>query len=399
VRKQLDHFKGRAIVLIADFNPVGTLDKIVNLHLKGEDLDVLSRYAEKLKARAIKIPGFTDVDVNYRSGKPEYHVVFDRNRAESLGVSTVTAGAELRARVEGIVPAQYRVNGIEYDIRVRLLENQRDIRKSFNSILIPNANFNMIPLNKVARGENRQGYSQINRLNKSRFVNLSGNIAAGGALASVTSELERLINKDPEFALPPGVTYNFEGQAKDMKDLFENMLLAMGLGVVLIYLVLASLYESFVTPFTILLALPLAVSGALIALLIFQKSLDIFSMIGFVMLLGVVAKNSILLVDYAQQLIYQGVPREKALVEAGRVRLRPILMTSLALIAGVLPIAIGLNEASSQRTSMGVAIVGGLVSSTILSLVVVPAAFGYIDDFRLWSRRLLGLPNTTKVEG
>jgi len=398
IRSQLEKYKGQAIVLIADFNPVGTTDKIVNLHFRGEDLDVLSRYAEKLRARAIEIPGFTDVDVNYRSGKPEYHVAFDRNRAESLGVSTVTAGAELRARVEGVVPAQYRRNGIEYDIRVRLQENQRDLRDSFESILIPNANFNMVPLAKVAKGINTQGYSQINRLNKSRFINLSGNIGSGGALASVTAELERIIKDDPEFALPPGVTYNFEGQAQDMKDLFENMLLAMGLGVILIYLVLASLYESFVTPFAILLALPLAVSGALVALLVFQKSLDIFSMIGFVMLLGVVAKNSILLVDYAQQLIYRGMSREKALIEAGRVRLRPILMTSLALIAGILPIAIGLNEASSQRTSMGVAVIGGLISSTILSLVVVPAAFGYIDDFRLWSRRVFGLSTSTKVE-
>jgi len=397
VRSQLEAMQDKAIVLIADFNPVGTTDKIVNLHLRGDDLDVLSSYASKLKQRATKIPGFTDVDVNYRSGKPEYHVVFDRNRAEALGVSTVTAGAELRARVEGIVPAQYRVNGIEYDIRVRLKEHQRDIRQAMDSVYVPNANFNMVPLSKVARGEEREGYSQINRLNKSRFVNLSGNIGVGGALASVISDLEKLINEDPAFALPPGVTYNFEGQAQDMKDLFENMILAMVLGVILVYLVLASLYESFVTPFTILLALPLAVSGALVALLIFQKSLDIFSMIGFVMLLGVVAKNSILLVDYAQQLIYQGMPREKALIESGRVRLRPILMTSLALIAGILPIAIGLNEASSQRTSMGVAIIGGLISSTVLSLVVVPAAFGYIDDFRLWSRKLFGLSDSTKV--
>jgi hydrophobe/amphiphile efflux-1 (HAE1) family protein len=397
VRKKLEVLKDKAILLIADFNAVGTSDKTVNLHLKGEDLSVLSAYANKLKERAQKIPGFADVDVNYRSGKPEYHVVFDRNRAEALGVSTVTAGAELRARVEGIVPAQYRVNGIEYDIRVRLEDSQKDIRQNLDSILVPNANFNMVPLSKVAKGEEKKGYSQINRLNKSRFVNLNGNIGAGGALAAVTTELERLIKEDPEFKLPLGVTYKFEGQAQDMRDLFENMLLAMGLGVILIYLVLASLYESFVTPFTILLALPLAVSGALVALLIFQKSLDIFSMIGFVMLLGVVAKNSILLVDYAQKLIYEGVAREKALIEAGRVRLRPILMTSLALIAGILPIAIGLNEASSQRTSMGVAIIGGLISSTLLSLVVVPAAFGYIDDLRIWSRKLFKLENSTKA--
>jgi hydrophobic/amphiphilic exporter-1 (mainly G- bacteria), HAE1 family len=391
IRSNLEPFQKEGTLLIGDFNPVGTTDKIVNLHLKGEDLVILSEYAEKLKARASKISGFTDVDVNYRSGKPEYHIVFHRVQAESLGVSTVTAGAELRARVEGVVPAQYRLGDSEYDIRVRLKNSQRDIRQNLNEVKIPNANFNMIPLSKVASGQQTQGFSQINRLNKSRFISLSGNIGSQGALAQIVEDLEKVIQQEPEYALPLGVTYRFEGQAQDMKDLFENMLLAMGLGIILVYLVLASLYESYITPLTILLALPLAVSGALVALFIFQKSLDIFSMIGFVMLLGVVAKNSILLVDYAQQLIYSGTEREKALIESGRVRLRPILMTSFALIAGILPIAIGLNEASSQRTSMGVAIIGGLISSTGLSLIVVPAAFGYIDDFRLWCRKLFRL--------
>lgn len=388
VRESLLSFKSELLVLIGDFNAVGTTDKALNLHLIGDDLVELSAYAQKLKNKIEKLPGFVDVDLNYRLGKPEYHVVFDRNRAEGLGVSTVTAGAELRARVEGIVAAQYRDSGNEYDIRVRLKEGQRDIRQNLDQVLVPNTNFNMVPLSRVASGKETTGFSQINRSNKMRFINISGNIGSGGALADIVSGVEKVINTDPEFKLPVGISYRFEGQAEDMKDLFSSMLLAMILGVILVYLVLASLYESFITPLTILLALPLAVSGALVALFIFQKSLDIFSMIGFVMLLGVVAKNSILLVDYAQQLIDQGLDREKALIEAGRVRLRPILMTSLALIAGILPIAIGLNEASAQRTSMGVAIVGGLISSTLLSLIVVPAAFGYVDDFRQFCRRI-----------
>ena len=163
----------------------------------------------------------------------------------------------------------------------------------------------------------------------------------------------------------------------------------MGLGILFIFLVLASLYESFVTPFTIMLALPLAIAESLVALFIAHQSLDIFSMIGIIMLLGVATKNSILLVDYANQLISQGDDRATAILEAGKTRLRPILMTTMALIAGTVPIAIGLNEASRQRTSMGIAIIGGLVSSTALTLVVVPAAFSFIDRFRVWSKRVL----------
>jgi HAE1 family hydrophobic/amphiphilic exporter-1 len=180
------------------------------------------------------------------------------------------------------------------------------------------------------------------------------------------------------------------------------MILAMGLGVLFIYLVLASLYESFITPFTIMLAMPLAMVGSLVMLAISRESLNIFSMIGMVMLMGVSAKNSILLVDYANQKIREGKTRSEAILIAGRTRLRPILMTTLALISGTIPLAIGLNEASKQRTSMGYAIIGGLISSTVLTLVVVPAAFSFLDRFRVWSnhwlKRLVGATDTEALK-
>lgn len=250
----------------------------------------------------------------------------------------------------------------------------------------------MIPLSKVAVGKNSSGYSQINRQNKARFINIEGNLGSKGNLGSITNAVEELLLKNPEFKLPEGIGYSFQGQAEDFKDLLANMMIAMLLGVIFIYLVLASLYDSFVTPLTILIALPMGIVGALIALFMTQKSIDIFSLIGLIMLLGVVAKNSILLVDYTVVLMGQGMARTEALIKACQTRLRPILMTSLALIAGTIPIAIGLNEASAQRTSMGIAIIGGLLSSTLLTLIVVPAAFGYIDDFRVWSlKKVQGL--------
>ncbi len=183
--------------------------------------------------------------------------------------------------------------------------------------------------------------------------------------------------------------YAFIGQAEDFAELGANMVVAMGAGMIFIFLVLSSLYESFVTPFTIMLALPLAICGSFVALFLAHESLNIFSMIGIVMLMGVATKNSILLVDYAHQALEAGLSREQAILQAGKTRLRPILMTTMALIAGTIPIALGLNEASRQRTSMGVAIIGGLISSTVLTLVVVPAAYSYVDRFRLWSQGLL----------
>ena len=167
------------------------------------------------------------------------------------------------------------------------------------------------------------------------------------------------------------------------------MITASALATIFIYLVLASLYESFITPFTIMLVLPLAICGAFIALFVTRQSLDLNSMIGCIMLLGVATKNSILLVDAANQLLQEGKSRADAVVQAGKMRLRPILMTTFALIAGMLPVAIGLNEASRQRMSIGISVIGGLISSTVLSLVVVPACFSYMDRFRVWSKTKL----------
>lgn len=391
VRELLKDLTSKMTLSVSDIDISGGAQKPLNLSLNSENLDVLGPYAEKLRDRIAKIPGLVDVDTNFKSGKPEYHVVFDREKTEALGVSTVSAGLELRYRTEGAEAAVFRKNGIEYKIRVKLADEFKDLRAQFNSTSVPNTNFNMIPLKRIARGEDTTGYSQINRQNKNRYIMISSNLGAGGNLGNATQEIEAIIAK--EIPLPAGVDFKFVGQAEDFKDLINNMVIAIGLGVTFIYLVLASLYESFITPFTILLALPLAISGAMILLFISGRTIDIFSMIGIVMLLGVAAKNSILLVDYTHQLLEEGLPRNQALLKAARTRLRPILMTSIALIAGTLPIAIGLTELGSQRQSMGVAIIGGLISSTVLTLVVVPAAFGYIDDFRLW---LYGMIKTTK---
>lgn len=382
VRKKVEQFQKEGSVLISDVDISGGGQKPFNFVIRGQNLEELAPYVDKLVTDMKKIPGLTDVDTNFRTGAPEFQVGFDRTRAEDLGISTGTAGAELRARVEGIVPAVFRAKGREYDVRVRLTEKDRDLRKEFDSTLVPNANGNMIPLNQVAHRKEVVGYSQINRQNKGRYIMVTGNLDAGASLDSIMKQTEDLVKTNTP---PPGIETSFLGQAQDLQDLLTNMLMAILLGVIFIYLVLASLYESFITPFTILLALPLAVCGALMALFVTGKSIDIFSMIGIVMLLGVVAKNSILLVDYANKLVEEeGKSVSEALFISCRTRLRPILMTSLALIAGMIPIAIGLNEASAVRTSMGVAIIGGLISSTFLTLYVVPAAYGYMHRFSIW---------------
>lgn len=391
-REALAELSKKAVIAVTDIDISGAGQKPLNLFLVGDNLDELSAYTLKLAERIKAIPGLIDVDTNFRAGKPEYRVVFDRQKSEALGISTTLAGTELRYRNEGATPAVYRQNGIEYKVRVKFPDESKDLRNEFSTTLIPNQNYNMVPLNRVAQAVEAKGYSQINRQNKGRYIAVSANLGPKGQLGGASAEIEKILNT--EMKPPLGINYKFEGQAQDFKDLMTNMSTAMGLGVLFIYLVLSSLYESFITPFAILLALPLAISGAFSGLFITGKTIDIFSIIGLILLMGVAAKNSILLVDYTNHKLKEGLSMNEALISACRTRLRPILMTSLALIAGTLPIAIGLTELGTQRQSMGIAIIGGVISSTLLTLIVVPAAYGYVENFRLWCRRVL-----TKMRG
>jgi hydrophobe/amphiphile efflux-1 (HAE1) family protein len=390
-RKEFAPLQSEAVVVVSDYDAFGGGQRPVQIAVAGDNLEELAAYVEKVIPSLKAIPGFADVDTNYRRGKPEFQIVFDRDRAEALGVSTTSAGAELRARVEGLTPAVFRDYSTgaskEYDIRLKFPDEQGDIREHFSQTRVPNVNFNLIPLARIAEGKEASGFSQIARLNKSRYVMIGGDVGKGGALGDIMARTARIMNE--EIPKPPGVTFTFLGQAESFQELAENMAIAVLLGVIFIYLVLSSLYESFITPITILTALPLAMCGAFVALLLFRESLNIYSMIGMILLLGVAAKNSILLVDYVLVLMREDptLGRAEAIKRACKTRLRPILMTSFALIAGTVPIALGLNEASAQRVSMGIAIIGGLISSTILTLIVVPAFYGYVDDARLWLGR------------
>lgn len=397
VREALAGLFQQAIIAVSDIDISGGGQKPLNLYLVGDDLDQLAEFTLKLQERIKKVPGLVDVDTNFRSGKPEYQIIFDRARSEALGISTASAGLELRYRTEGVTPAIFRENGIEYNIRIKFPDSSKDLRKEFNTTQIPNQNFNMIPLNRVATAKETKGYSQINRQNKGRFIAITANLGPKGQLGDASAEIEKILTT--EMKPPVGISYKFEGQAQDFKDLISNMAVALGLGILFIYLVLSSLYESFITPFTILLALPLAISGAFLGLYATGKTIDIFSIIGLILLMGVVAKNSILLVDYTNQLVSKGLDINSALIKACRTRLRPILMTSLALIAGTLPIAIGITELGAQRQSMGIAIISGVISSTFLTLLVVPAAYGYIDHLRVWlGKKLKKLRGDTLLE-
>lgn len=368
---------------VTDGNATGGGERPFNMNILGDNLDELVVVSEKVVEKLKDHPALTDVDTSYRPGKPEFQIVVRPELAQQAGVSTAAVGEELRTLVEGSTPALFRENDREYDVRVRLQELQRDIKDRLSGILIPNVNQALVPLPLIAKTVETSGPSNIRRQDRARYIQISADIAPNGpGLGFALQDIPRIMKE--EMNLPEGVSFAFTGQAERFAELILNMVIASGLGILFIYFVLSSLYESFVTPFAIMLVLPLAAVGAFIGLFITQSSLDMFSMIGCVMLLGLATKNSILMVDYTNQLMREGISRDEAVIRAGKTRLRPILMTSLALIAGMVPVAIGLNEASKQRTSLGIAVIGGVISSTLLTLVVVPAAFSYVDRFGRW---------------
>jgi HAE1 family hydrophobic/amphiphilic exporter-1 len=386
IREQLKPFSS-ANPLVKD-PTLGGGDRAFTLNILGTDQAKLEELAIAVRDKLKNEKGLVDLDLSFRPGKPEFQVRPLKDRTEKFGTSATLIGNEIKTQIEGLTPAKYREAGKEYDIRVRLEDSQRNLASAFHETYIPNLNNSLIKLDNVSESLQTTGPAKITRQDRMKYVQVTADIAAGAGLSNLIARTEEILKND--IKLPPNYRYRFAGQGEDVKDLGTSVAIAMGAGVLFILLVLASLYESFVTPLTIMTAMPLAIAGGFVALFMTHESLNVFSLIGFIMLMGVAVKNSILLVDYAHQAIAKGLSRNEAIIEAGRTRLRPILMTSMALIAGTLPIALGLNEASRQRMSMGIAIIGGLISSTILTLVVVPASFSYIDRFRVWIKNLLG---------
>ncbi len=391
-----------ALKPLADLKPIVTDQpsqggRAFNLNLIGQDLDALVPFSEKVIERLQTMSALKQPDSTFRQGKPEFQVVLKPQTAAITGVTMGSLGEELRVLIEGRTPALYREKGLDYNIRVRLQDDQRDLRTQFDKLHVPNLSQRLVPLPSVATLKEVSGPTTVLRENRSRYIQISADMTPGGSgIGGAIKELNELFKT--ELKPPLGVTYSFAGEAERFAELMTNILVSLGLGMLFIYLVLASLYGSFFTPFTIMLVIPLAACGAFLALWITRSNFDLFSMIGCVMLMGLATKNSILLVDFATEQQKLGVSRIDALVKAGETRLRPILMTSLALIAGMIPVAVGLNEASKSRTSLGIVVIGGTISSTLLTLVVIPAAHIYVDRFQNWFikhyRRIFGHDET-----
>ncbi len=362
--------------------------KPIQVSLLGPDIDELSRLADEVKRTMAGIRGLVDIDSSLESNKPTLAIDINRDLASDLGVGVDQIGSALRPLVAGTAASTWKApDGESYDVQVRLPQDQRSSVANLKDIAIVSSKVNadgsprMVPLDQVAQFTPISGASRIDRKNLRREVLVGAN-ASGRPAGDIGTELAKALQG---IELPQGYSFSMGGSTKDLQETMGYAAAALALAVIFIYLILASQFKSFLQPLAIMSALPLSLVGVFLALLATGSTLNIFSIIGFIMLMGLVTKNAILLVDFANQAVAAGKSRIEALLEAGQVRLRPIIMTTAAMVFGMLPLALGLGEGGAQRAPMAHAVIGGLITSTLLTLIVVPVIYTYTEQLGAWA--------------
>ena len=391
LRDRLKQVPGITVTHVGLLDAVGG-NKQVEFSLQGPDLKELERLSRLITGKIEHIPGLVDLDSSVKADKPVIEVAVRSDAASDLGLSVAQVAASLRTLVAGQTVGNWRAPDDQtYDVNVRLAPDARNSaqdleRLPFTSSALgsnPDGSARIVRLSQVASVRESTGPNQINRRDLSHEVAINGN-AYNRSAGEVSNDIKAALEG---FNFPPGYRYQFSGSTKNMAESFAYAISALIMAVLFIYMILASQFKSFLQPMALMTSLPLTLIGVVLALLMFGSALSIFSVIGVVMLMGLVTKNAILLVDFAIRMREQGMERSEALLQAAKVRLRPILMTTLAMIFGMMPLAFALTEGSEQRAPMGQAVIGGVITSSLLTLVVVPVTYCYMDDLAQWFKR------------
>jgi HAE1 family hydrophobic/amphiphilic exporter-1 len=349
----------------------------ISANLLGPDLDKLAEYSMALLAKVQTIPSLTDVRSGLDISGPEIKVVVDRRRAADLGVRMSTVGSTLRLMVSGDDEiSTYREGTEQYPVKIRVLESQRRDIDAISKLMVPSSRAGLVRIDNIARLERGFGPTRLARYNRQFSVMFNSDLTPGHALDEASSDVRKAI---AGLKLPPEYGSRLTGQTRNMEETTTNLMMAIGLAAIFVYMVLAAQFESFVQPIIIMLVLPLSVPFALFTLWATGRTLNLWSALGVLLLMGIVKKNSILQVDYTNVLRARGVPLDQAIVEACRTRLRPILMTTCAILAGLVPTALGIGVGGSQRSAIAVTIIGGQSLCLLLTLLVVPVAYVKID--------------------
>jgi hydrophobe/amphiphile efflux-1 (HAE1) family protein len=374
----------------------GGTQAAVQYVVTGPDFDELAKQSSLLLEKMKGIPGVVDADSNLVVGKPEVSAYIDRSRAADLGVQVPDVATTLQMLVGGFDVSTYVENGNLYDVRLRAEPGSRDSVEELGQVTVPSVRLGSVPLTDVVKFQKEEGPSQINRMNRQRQIMLSANTAPGVSTGDVVAQFDRII---AETKLPAGYAAKAAGQSREIARTGRNFLLAFALAFVFMYLILAAQFESWIHPITILLSLPLTVPFALVSLLVFKQSLDIYSMLGLLVLFGVVKKNSILQIDHTNQLRREGLPRLEAIVHGSKDRLRPILMTTLSFVAGMVPLLMSKGVGASFNQATAGVVVGGQTLSLVLTLLVTPVAYSLFDDASAWFSRKFGSKRSPEETG
>lgn len=381
LRSQLQKQPGyRASML---FNAAISEEYAWQYRIQGEDLQLMAGYAEEAQRILEDIPGVVDITSSYRPGKPETRLAINTDRAGDLGISTGYVGDTLYTLLTGKIVSQYKEGEDRIDVRLRLQEDQRQNMDDLRRVYLPTES-GKVALSQVTTSIFSTSPAAIERSDRSREIVLSGNLR-GTSLGEFNKQFAE--RTQANLKMPSGYRIYAGGDAERMADTFNSMGIAMVTGILFIFFILAAQFESYIDPFSIMFSLPLAMVGAILGLFIMGSDLSLVSMIGIIMLMGLVTKNAILLVDFTKQARARGEERNQALRDAAFTRLRPILMTSTAMILGMMPVALSLGAGAEWRAPMAHATIGGLITSTLLTLVVVPVVYTLLDDFSGWIKQ------------
>lgn len=347
----------------------------VEFSIRGPDWDRLIELSRKMMEAMDKTGLMADIDTNYQSGMPEVRIIPDRLKARQYGVDVAEITQTVNVMMAGAIAGRFSQGGRRYDVRVSLPREDRNAPDAIKELKVRNDRGELIPLGTVVTLTEQPSLQAISREDRQRAIGVFANVAAKSSQAEAIAAVQKLAHE----ILPEGYVAVITGSAQTFQESFRSLLFALLLGIAVSYMVLASQFNSFAHPITILMALPFSISGAFIALYLFGQTLNIYSMIGLILLMGIVKKNSILLVEFTNQMRERGLPTHEALLEACPIRLRPILMTSIATIAGALPPALALGPGAESRVPMAISVIGGVMVSTVLTLFVVPSAYSLLD--------------------
>lgn len=363
-----------------------SIGKDVTYNIKGDNYEQLQAFALEAKKMLSQDPHAMDVSINDKAGKPEATLEVNREKAQDLGVNSAAAADAINTLFNGVVVSKFDGGKDRYDVRVSMKDNQRRNLDDLSGVYVSGTNNQMVPLEQVTHRVFTTTAAELHRYDRTRVIELSANVSGMASGDFQNTNLNKLKTlKD----IPKGITVELGGMNASMQDGFIGLLIALLMGVLFIFLVMAAQFESYIDPFAIMFSLPMALIGAVFGLFIAGDELSIMAMIGVILLMGLVAKNAILLIDFAKQKRAEGIERNKALIQAGLTRFRPIMMTSLAMIFGMIPTAIGTGAGTEMRAPMAHAVIGGLITSTILTLFVVPVAYTLLDDVKgLFGRKV-----------